>query len=242
MTMDTKQRILEVAEELFAEHGLAGTSLRRIIADAGVNLAAVHYYFRSKESLLEAVIVRRTAPLNEERLTLLDRVEREAGRGPASLEDILQAFLGPPIRLILNPTGEGRIFGKLMGRLHSETNICFLEIAKKHFGEVSQRFRAALQAAVPDLPEDDLNWRVHFAMGAMAHTLIFWDRLEVVSHGRLKTDNPDTVIPRLVGFIAAGFRAPVSWKNHATRGPAANGRSGRETKVQPKQKAVLGKQ
>src|SRR5215831_8585499 len=169
MSLDTKQRILDVAEQLFAEHGFAGTSLRHIITDAGVNLAAVHYHFRSKESLLEAVIVRRTAPLNEERLTLLDRVEREAGRSTAPLEEILEAFLGPPIRLILNPTGEGRIFGKLMGRLHSETNICFLEIAKKHFGAVSQRFRAALAHAVPDLPTDDLNWRIHFAMGAMAH-------------------------------------------------------------------------
>src|SRR5579885_2146384 len=168
MSMDTKQRILDVAEQLFAEHGFAGTSLRHIIADAGVNLAAVHYHFHSKESLLEAVIVRRTAPLNEERLALLDRAEQES-EGAAALEDILAAFFGPPIRLILNPNGEGRIFGKLMGRLHSETNVGFLEIAKKHFGIVSQRFRAALERAVPELPLDDIYWRMHFAMGAMAH-------------------------------------------------------------------------
>lgn len=209
MSLDTKQRILDVAEQLFAEHGFAGASLRHIIADAGVNLAAVHYHFHSKESLLEAVIVRRTAPLNEERLALLDQVERESG-GSAPLEEVLLAFLGPPIRLILNPSGEGRIFGKLMGRLHSETNVCFLEIAKKHFGIVSQRFRAALVGAVPDLPTDDLNWRMHFAMGAMAHTLSFWDRLEAVSEGRLKPTDSETVIPRLIGFVAAGFRAPVA--------------------------------
>jgi AcrR family transcriptional regulator len=207
--VDTKQRILDVAEQLFAEHGFAGTSLRHIIADAGVNLAAVHYHFRSKESLLEAVIVRRTAPLNEERLALLDKAETEAD-GAAALEDVLQAFLGPPIRLILNPSGEGRIFGKLMGRMHSETNVCFLEIAKKHFGAVSQRFRSALERAVPELPLDDLFWRMHFAMGAMAHTLSFWDRLEAVSEGRLKPTDSETVIPRLIGFVAAGFRAPTT--------------------------------
>jgi AcrR family transcriptional regulator len=224
MSVDTKQRILDVAEQLFAEHGFAGTSLRRIIADAGVNLAAVHYHFRSKESLLEAVIVRRTAPLNEERLRLLDEVELDASEAPATLEEVLQAFLGPPIRLILNPSGEGRIFGKLMGRLHSETNVCFLEIAKKHFGVVSQRFRSALGRAVPDLPTDDLNWRIHFAMGAMAHTLSFWDRLEAVTEGRLKPTDSETVIPRLIGFIAAGFRAPVVVKR---------------SKAQPKKKAAL---
>jgi AcrR family transcriptional regulator len=207
--VDTKQRILDVAEQLFAEHGFAGTSLRHIITDAGVNLAAVHYHFRSKESLLEAVIVRRTAPLNEERLGLLDQAERDSA-GAAALEDVLAAFFGPPIRLILNPSGEGRIFGKLMGRLHSETNVCFLEIAKKHFGVVSQRFRTALERAVPELPLDDIYWRMHFAMGAMAHTLSFWDRLEAISEGRMKPTDSETVIPRLIGFVAAGFRAPLA--------------------------------
>ncbi len=218
MSLDTKQRILDVAEQLFAEHGFAGTSLRHIIADAGVNLAAVHYHFRSKESLLEAVIVRRTAPLNEERLALLDQVEHETGAS-ASLEEVLLAFLGPPIRLILNPSGEGRIFGKLMGRLHSETNVCFLDIAKRHFGIVSQRFRGALVEAVPDLPTDDLNWRMHFAMGALAHTLSFWDRLEVVSEGRLKPTGSETIIPRLIGFVAAGFRAPVAFAAKPNKKP-----------------------
>src|SRR5690242_15170397 len=116
MSVDTKQRILDVAEALFAEHGFAGTSLRRIIGEAEVNLAAVHYHFKSKESLLEAVIVRRTAPLNEERLNLLDKAQQAARNGAAPVENVLLAFLGPPIRLILNPNGVGRTFGKLMGR------------------------------------------------------------------------------------------------------------------------------
>ena len=54
--IQTKDRILESAEKLFAEQGYAATSLRSIIAAAGVNLASVHYHFHSKESLLEAVM------------------------------------------------------------------------------------------------------------------------------------------------------------------------------------------
>src|SRR2546423_1616319 len=101
-TVDTKQRILDVAEQQFAEQGFAGTSLRRIIAEAEVNLAAVHYHFHSKESLLEAVLMRRMAPLNEERLALLTSVEQGASKEEgAALEDILSAFIGPPMRLIL---------------------------------------------------------------------------------------------------------------------------------------------
>ena len=225
MTVDTKQRILDVAERMFADHGFEGTSLRGIIAEAAVNLAAVHYHFRSKEALLEAVLLRRMVPLNEERLALLDKVEAGA-RGRPSVEDLLLAFIGPPMRLILNPTGEGRVFGKLMGRLHSETGVQFLEILKRHFAPISQRFRKALMRAIPELPEEDLNLRIHFAMGSMAYTLSCWDRLEAVSQGWLKNADAESIIPSLVGFVAAGFRAPV-----------ANKRS----KVQPRKRAALEK-
>ena len=76
--IDTKERILDAAERLFAENGYAATSLRRIMNDAGANVASVHYYFRSKESLLEAVLVRRATAANRDRLELLERFEREA--------------------------------------------------------------------------------------------------------------------------------------------------------------------
>jgi AcrR family transcriptional regulator len=206
---DTKQRILDVAERLFAEQGFAGTSLRSIISGAEVNLAAIHYHFHSKESLLESVLIRRIGPLNEERLKLLDQYEQASAKKGASLEDVLRAFFGPPMRLILS-SREGRVFGKLVGRLHSETASMFMDIAKRHFGPISQRFRAALHRAVPEVPPEDLYWRMHFAVGVMAHTLSCWDRLDLLSDGMCKVSDADSAIPRLVDFVAAGFRAPVT--------------------------------
>lgn len=46
---------MESAEKLFAEKGFAGTSVRDIADEAGVNLAMISYYFGSKEKLLEAI-------------------------------------------------------------------------------------------------------------------------------------------------------------------------------------------
>jgi AcrR family transcriptional regulator len=208
--LDTKQRILDEAERLFAENGFAGTSLRRIIGAAEVNLAAVHYHFHSKESLLEAVLMRRMVPLNQERLRLLDAAEQKAVPAGAALEDILIAFVEPPMRLILHPSGEGRVFGKLIGRLHSETGGFFTELAKRHFGPAAERFRNALHRALPRLAPDQLQWRIHFAVGAMDHTLSCWDQLEALSGGRLRPSNVDSVVPILVGFISAGFRAAAA--------------------------------
>jgi AcrR family transcriptional regulator len=52
---DTEQRILEAARLVFVRRGTAGARMQEIAAEAGVNQALLHYYFRSKERLAEAV-------------------------------------------------------------------------------------------------------------------------------------------------------------------------------------------
>src|ERR1700735_4839102 len=87
---DTKTRILDAAEKLFGEKGFDGTSLRDITAEADVNLAAVNYHFQSKESLIEAVIMRAAGPINDKRLAML-----EASGPDPTIENILEAFVAP---------------------------------------------------------------------------------------------------------------------------------------------------
>jgi AcrR family transcriptional regulator len=217
---DTKQRILDVAEEMFATDGFGGTSLRSIITAAEVNLAAVHYHFHSKEALLEAVVVRRLDPLNRERLDLLNKYEKEGGKPGPSVEEILEAFLAPPIRFI-RTTPEGSLYGKLLARLHSEPGPLFAGIARKHFGGVLQRFQAALRKALPELPPEDFFWRLHFTVGAMAHTLGRSDLLEVISAGACKSD-AESAISQLIDFLSAGFRADASRKSPGSTRPRRN--------------------
>src|SRR3982750_849200 len=85
---DTKTRILDAAESLFMEHGFEATSLRQLTSAAGVNLAAVNYHFGSKEELFKGVLTRRLDPMNQERIELLGRVEREAGARPPTVEKV----------------------------------------------------------------------------------------------------------------------------------------------------------
>lgn len=54
-TAEAKERILEAAIRLFARRGYAGTGMRELANEAGVNLAMINYYFGSKLGLLEAV-------------------------------------------------------------------------------------------------------------------------------------------------------------------------------------------
>jgi AcrR family transcriptional regulator len=54
--VDTKDKIIEVATALFADHGYEGASVREIAKNAGVNLAAINYHFTSKQNLYQEVL------------------------------------------------------------------------------------------------------------------------------------------------------------------------------------------
>ena len=204
--IDTKQRILDSAERLFAEYGYAGVSLRTIIGDAKVNLAAIHYHYHSKEALFDAVILRRLEPLNRERLEMLDTCERD---GQPSLEQILEAFLAPAFRVGADPNG-GQTFVRMIGRIFSEEISVFSRVIKQHFGVVLERFVRALHAALPDLPMPELLWRMLFLAGAMGHALrSCGQNLDALHGGLCDMSDVEGALHRLVGFAAAGFRAPV---------------------------------
>src|SRR5581483_7516693 len=127
--LDTKQRILDSAQNLIAEQGYAATSVRDIIAAAGVNLAAIHYHFGSKEDLLAAVVARKAGPVNEERLALLDKLEAQSGKRPPSVRKVLEAWFLP----MAEAADRDPSFVRLMGRLMSEGLL--MSIVEKHFKE-----------------------------------------------------------------------------------------------------------
>ena len=54
--ISTEEKILEAASEVFTEKGFSGTRTRDIAEKAGINLALLNYYFRSKEKLFEQVM------------------------------------------------------------------------------------------------------------------------------------------------------------------------------------------
>ena len=204
---DTKRDILDAAEQLFAVRGPHATSLRQIIGRAKVNLAAVHYHFGSKELLLRAVMARRLVPLNAERLALLEGEERKSARRVMPLRKVLAALVGPALRLSRNPKKGGAVFMQLLGRCFMEPDPKIQAMLDNQLQEVADRFIPALQRALPKLPPEDLFWRIHFLVGAMAHTMADAERLRAFSGGRCNPDDTEVMIEQLVNFLTAGFKA-----------------------------------
>jgi AcrR family transcriptional regulator len=206
--LDTKQRILNAAEKLFAEHGLAATSLRAITAEAGVNLASVNYHFHSKEELIRALYTRRLEPITHRRLAMLDAAEREAGSKPAALARIVDALVGPVLEAkAANDDGGLPV---LLGRFYAEPGGLAGEIIREQMSEVARRFGAALHRALPKLPRSELAWRMHFIIGALAHTMVAGRLLEFISGGECNSRDVEGARQRLTAFALAGLNAPIT--------------------------------
>ena len=206
---NTKTRILDAAEQLFADNGFTATSLRMLTTEASVNLAAVNYHFGSKEALLVEVLGRRFRPINQERLELLDFAQAEAGEGTPELDPIIRAFLVPAFRAMLVSGGKGAKFMQLIGRTHSETNEKIQGIFFKLFEEVIQRFAEAFHRALPDLSADEVKLRMHFMIGAMAHTLALSRKVPWLSEKVHRQSAGGEVLENLVQFAAEGMRASI---------------------------------
>jgi len=203
----TSERILDAAERLFAAKGFAGTSLREITASAGVNVAAVHYHFGSKEELLRAVLSRIVEPVNRERLELLGRAEGAAAPEPPSVEAVLEAFLAPDLRVIRELGERGAVITRFMGRSYTEPSDLVRGMIQEQFGELGRRFHQALCRAVPDVPPDELFWRL-MAVVAVVTYMLAVPREEGLG-GLLEPDDVDGTLRRMIAFLGPGIRAPA---------------------------------
>lgn len=204
----TKARIIEAAEHLFADSGIAATSLRHITARAGVNLAAVNYHFGSRDALIEAVYARRLQPLNDERLRRLDGLEASTPGSPLTLDAIIRAFIEPVLRISRDPALGGPLFIRLVGQSYTETSSRFERFFTGQYRVVLERFALALETALPDLGREEIYWRLHFMIGATAYTIADSQLLRLIA-GSDHAEDVEVTLARLVPFLIAGFHAPA---------------------------------
>ncbi len=188
----TVDRILDVAERLFAENGFHATSLRQITQDAEVNLAAVNYHFGSKQALIVAVFKRRLDALNSARLARLD--ELLASDAPPALEAVLDAFVRPAIVFTHASDETGHRFMRILLRAFADQDADLHAALSSEYAHVMRRFAAAIAETLPDHCPDRIRRQLDFIVGALTHTM--------AESGH---DDPGQIADDLVRFSAAGL-------------------------------------
>jgi AcrR family transcriptional regulator len=215
ISLDTRERILDVAERLFMASGYEATSMRMITGLAEVNLAAINYHFGSKEALLREVFHRRLVWLNRERILKLDLLEAQAGGGSLKPSQVLEAFFGTLLRMGEDPALGGMVFLRLLGRTLTDPADFIRTFFAGEYAEVVERYKHALFLSLPDVPKEEILWRFHFMLGSMSYALAGTDVLQVIA-GVDQDDSAATnaeaarrLSARVMPFLLGGLRAPL---------------------------------
>ncbi|GMT46982.1 MAG: TetR family transcriptional regulator [bacterium] len=206
---ETKERILDSAEYLFARKGFHNTSLRAITGRAGVNLAAVNYHFGSKEALLEAVFERRLVPLNKvrrENLEIVRETARQEGRVPG-VEESLRAFIEPTLAFPKSGPG-AEDFIILVGRAMSDPDDTVRDVFIRYIAPLFYLLFDILREALPELSTDILFWRLQFAIGAMGHAICMAGKSYALPEGVTPVSDVESLTAMLLDFVATGMERP----------------------------------
>ena len=194
----TAVQLLLAAERLFAEHGLAGVSLRQISIEAGSsNNSAIRYHFGSKDDLLHAIFAYRISDLMQRRALLRARAQ------PDDLRAHLEAHVLPLLELAESPDSFYVSFIEQLQR----TGQVDVFIRQADAMKSQEEFTSEMRRLLPRLPDPARAMRIQQAQDLAVHLAA--ERERALRRG-------DAVVPfalfvsGVVDGLAGFLRAPAS--------------------------------
>ncbi len=202
---DTRDLILDAAEDLFSKHGFYGVTIREVAREAGVDTALVHYYFGAKRGLFDAVFLRRAEVWNNERVDAINRYAAEMGEG-MTLEGLFEAFLRPPFQWSMKGGPGWKHYSALVAQTNANPTFGG-ETMARYYDPAIRRLIELIKRVLPNAREVDLYWAYHNLSGALTLTLGETGRLDRLSGGLCRSGDLESACDYIVRFAAAGFRA-----------------------------------
>lgn len=196
-----RERLLDAAEALFAEHGFNGVSVRDITQRAGSRLADVNDHFGGKEGLFKEVIGRRARSVNLDRFTRLDAI----GTGQPEAEAVrawVEAF-SVPLLLRAQESDGWRHYLRLIARL-STTRSGVLMLVADQFNPVALRFVAHLGPVLPQLDARQLLHAYQFMVACAMAVFVDNFRLDTLSDSAVRSNDFALNHAHMVDFVVHG--------------------------------------
>lgn len=206
----TVKQILDISEDLFAQLGYFGVTIKDVADRMGIHAALIHYYFDGKKALFDAVFERRVEYAVTTRTAGLDAYEQEAGDHP-TVEGALRAYYDGAFDVYINGDEGWRNFGRIFSQVNNAPGYG-AEKMDTYFDPLVLRLIAILQKALPDARPEDLFWCFQFTSGAYSLILSRTGRIDRLSDNLCASDDFAAVRERFVTFMAAGLEAV--YKSH----------------------------
>ncbi len=154
----TRERLLDAAETLVAEHGLSDPSHRALAGHAGVHVALVNYHFGSKEMLFEEALGRRAARLVE---AWHDALSHVRSKQSFTAEDVMRAYWLPFEGIEGSEDASWRNYLCVVARLaDARDGATWFE---RYFGHAMTDFKGALRKSLPGISDAHLDAGFRYA-------------------------------------------------------------------------------
>jgi AcrR family transcriptional regulator len=196
---DTKSKLLDAAEILFAERGYDGASFRDIANEAGVHMALCTYHFGRKELLFEEVIRRRAVVLREERMKNIDSTDLTKLTRAEAVSMIMNGYCQPILKYRFGSSKQKKAYVKLISHLFNLE--VWSEVLARHFKFTTELFITRMQAVLPHADKDELVNAYSHLIASLLFICSHPDRFEEFRGKRLsKRQNVDSSVSDLFKF------------------------------------------
>ena len=172
---DTKNRLLDAAEVLFAEKSFEEVSIRELATAAEVNVAAVNYHFQGKENLYQEVIKRRFIIQRDRTLAAIGQVLAEYQDKPP-LDSLIRSIVALYLEEALSPKRDGTFLKLIVRELHSQGDHATPLFFKEMVAPVFRTFSDALIQVRPTLEQEQVDWIIPSIIGQIHHFILRWQK------------------------------------------------------------------
>ena len=203
----TRDRILDVAEVLFAERGFHDVSLRQIATEARIRISNVQYHYQSKDDIYYAVFKRRIMAINQDRLTRFDQIERGDTETKDHVAQIVRAFVGPVVEVSQGRESGGKYYAQLVSQIFNDPSSHARRISEDFNDPIARIVMRTLSEAMPDMDADTLAYVYLFAVGALIASISQTGRVEKLSKNTNCPTEANQIMDMLVPFVAGGIAA-----------------------------------
>lgn len=201
-SLQTRARILDAAERVFAERGFDGATIRDIAAAAGVQAGLVHHHGGGKEELFQRTVARRAEELARLRLEAL---AARKSAGPLGLRDVVACFLEPYIRMAREGGPQWLAYARLVAHVSADPR--WRDLAAEWFDPTARVFIDEIAVLRPGVSRQAVAAGFVYSVAAMlAHVTSAW-RVGALA-GVEEEVAPEDVVAFCAAGVEAALRAP----------------------------------
>jgi len=203
--IDTRDKLLDVAEQLFARNGLENVSIKDITDSAKTRLASINYYFETKENLFNEVILRRAHILATERLKALDEIHYSDRDTRDVISNVVEAFVHPLLKKSVNGGPGWKSYCQLIARTATYSFSFTTNELKSEFNSVALRFVESLGRALPSLNNKQAHYAFHFMLSSTLYIFTENERIDGMSGGQYKSSDLESISTEMIQYIVGGL-------------------------------------